>query len=170
MKGLGIKICALLLGIWYCFSIIGFDIHTCSASGNVFISTFVDGLTCADIHPEEHCGPSCHYSHEACCHNEHSCCGHDTDHDEHAECAGISNPDSDGCCSDVYKMLVLSGCRAEDDSDDCELISAYYPVEMYADYDFDIKSLKYKSLQFYDPESWDLVPCDLCVAFGVFLI
>ena len=47
MKGLLTKITAMLLVVWYSMSIIGFDIHTCSGSGESFVVT-VDGFIVSD--------------------------------------------------------------------------------------------------------------------------
>ena len=68
----------MLLIVWYCFSIIGFNVHTCNASGRSFIATFIGGLECSDIHPEHHhCDcHSCHHSEDDdCCHDDHMSLG-----------------------------------------------------------------------------------------------
>ncbi len=93
MKKLWIKFTALVLLLWYCLSIIGFDIHTCRENGRSFVATFVDGMTCEEIHPEHSC------EHISCCSMAHDdCCKHD--------CEGISAP---SCCSDQYQVLALTG-------------------------------------------------------------
>lgn len=106
MKRFVIKVTALLLTLWYSMSIIGFDVHTCSGSGRSFVATFLEGLTCEDIHPEHSCDPA------ACCadsHEEHSCCcGHDHDTD------GFSF-EAKSCCSNDYQVLSLTGTLSSDD-------------------------------------------------------
>lgn len=89
MRNVAYKICAVLLAVWYLMSIIGFGVHTCRGSQRSFLTTFVTGMTCEDIHPQHHC--TCdHHSSEA---------GHD-------------------CCTDDFKVLSLTGVlpSAENDS------------------------------------------------------
>ena len=50
-----IKLTSVLLTVWYLMSIIGFDVHTCSGSGCSFVTTFIEGMTCAEVHPEHVC-------------------------------------------------------------------------------------------------------------------
>ncbi len=121
MKEKLLRLSAMLLVLWYCFSVIGFNVHTCRASGRSFIATFVSGLSCSDIHPEHSCGhdhsscasmetPSCcqghGHSHEtpSCCHSDlPSCC---SSHDEMSfECQD--------CCDDDHLALKLTGCVSE---------------------------------------------------------
>lgn len=89
MKTVALKISSALMIVWYCFSIIGFDIHTCKGSGETFIATFISGMTCEDIHPEHRCD------------NGHCC---------------ASSIDGDSCCDDDIKILLLTGNRTDDDS------------------------------------------------------
>lgn len=98
-----IRVAASLMTLWYCISIIGFDVHTCSASGRSFIATFVEGLSCQDIHPEHDC-------------DEGHCCGH-----SHCGCSGADCEDSAGtlvrpvsCCTDDYQVLTLTGAGQDD--------------------------------------------------------
>ena len=44
MKERLLRISALMLLIWYCFSVIGFNVHTCRASGDSFVTTVLTGL------------------------------------------------------------------------------------------------------------------------------
>lgn len=172
MKGMWMKICAVLLVIWYCMSIIGFDVHTCKGSGRTFVATFAEGMTCADIHPEHHCGESCHghssccHHISSCCHDEASCCSHDSDcsHDE-----SFSPQD---CCTDSYQSILLTGFRAEDDHrhyDECHCGGCPCII-----YEF-LNSLAYKDLKschssYNIPDRRGGVPCDLQAEFGVWRI
>lgn len=105
MKKMVTKTCALLLMVWYCISIIGFDVHTCSESGRSFVATFLKGMTCEAIHPE-------HAHDSACCHetHEHICCGHH--HHGSDACLSVNTK---SCCSDDYQVLILTGERPDDD-------------------------------------------------------
>mgnify|MGYP003294115270 CR=1 FL=1 len=61
------KISAIALVIWYLVSIIGFGVHTCSTNQRSFVTTFVSGMTCEDIHPEDHCADSHDCADSDCC-------------------------------------------------------------------------------------------------------
>ncbi len=100
MKNVIIKILAVLLTVWYSMSVIGFDIHTCNASGRSFVVTFMEGLTCEDIHPEHACDQAlCCTDKTASC-----CCGrHDTG-------CTIKAP---SCCSNDYQVLDLTGTLSQ---------------------------------------------------------
>lgn len=95
MKNILTQMTALLLVLWYSLSIIGFDVHTCHSSGRSFVRVIVENMSCEDIHPEDDC-----CSHEHAC----PCCRHEKDSEE-----------EDGCCSDVYKVLSLTGERNSHD-------------------------------------------------------
>lgn len=100
MKNFATKICAALLLGWYFMSIIGFDVHTCSASGESFVATFIEGMTCEDIHPEHNCEEHGHKDTCGCCHSE--------DHG----CVSVA---SGSCCSDDYQVLYITGTVPSDD-------------------------------------------------------
>lgn len=104
------RVVAALLTLWYCMSVIGFGIHTCSESGRSFIVTFIEGSACQDIHPEHICDA------DLCCsaadHAAPACsCGHDHNDQHEMPC-----DDEDGivfkapsCCSNDYQVLTLTG-------------------------------------------------------------
>ena len=154
---------AALLAIWYCMSIIGFDVHTCMSSGRTFVTAFTESLECADIHPEHHC----------CC----SSCLDLHHHDEHEmpSCCSESHEDSydtKSCCSNEYQVIQLSGCRASDDSKDKFSFSKVsYPCIADVPVRY-IAMAKYHAehVQFLEPGSGVLPPGDLCVTFGVWRI
>ena len=45
MKNLLTSLTAVLLVIWYSLSVIGFDVHTCSGSGESYVTTVIGGTT-----------------------------------------------------------------------------------------------------------------------------
>lgn len=96
MRNVFMKISALLLVMWYCMSIIGFDVHTCRESGRSFVTSCIVGTECEDIHPEHH--------HDHCC----SGCGN---HESSSEGECVS---SDECCTDDIQVLVLTGSNTND--------------------------------------------------------
>ena len=98
MKGVIIKVLAVIMTVWYSMSIIGFDVHTCSGSGESYVVTFVEGFECEDIHPEHHCDRS------ACCSHMHSCC----------DAVGKQCIQTKTCCSNDYQMLALTGTLSYD--------------------------------------------------------
>lgn len=160
MKGLMMKICAMLLALWYCMSIVGFDMHMCKASGRTFVTTFAEGITCDDIHPEHHCDHDCH-NENSCCHQEADCCGHNG----HENSVSV---DSEKCCTDSYQAIVLTGCRAQDDGMD-DFDCRYWPAS-YAYVLYDQESFQPGIFNHSDPDSWIPVPCDRCVTYGVWRI
>ncbi len=98
MKQVIIKMLAVMLTVWYSMSIIGFDVHTCSGSGRSFVVTFMEGLTCEDIHPEHSCAAA-------------PCCGNS--HEEH--CCDDVSIGAKSCCSNDYRALEITGILVSDD-------------------------------------------------------
>ena len=179
MKGIMMKICAVLLAVWYCMSIIGFDVHTCNGSGRTFVATFAEGLTCEDIHPEHHCTPGqCRTSHDAgCCHEDccsHSerTCGHETSDDSCCSHEGESELDSPSCCSDSYQSILLTGFRVDDDHrhyDECHCGNCPCVIqEALAGLADRCYAVSHTSLHV--PDIGNIVPCDPQVAFSVWRI
>ena len=116
MKDRILRFGALLLVLWYCFSVIGFGVHTCKASGRSFIATFVSGLSCEEIHP----------AHDCCCHQyasdkyESACCSMDDHLPEYSA--------EDCCCSNDYHVLTITGNAIEDDKDIIPAEYLEYPI------------------------------------------
>ena len=111
MKKAFTSVSALLLVVWYSLSVIGFDVHTCNASGETYIATIASGFACDDIHPEDHRQE----------HHGHSCC----------ECCHSHQDDSDElktkpCCTDDYLVILLTGVRSIQGTgdDSCQQIPA----------------------------------------------
>ncbi len=96
-----IKTLAVLLTVWYSMSIIGFDVHTCNGSGRSFVTTFIKGLTCEDIHPNHVCDKA-----PCCAGSQKSCCSHHED-----RCAFKA----ESCCSNNYQVLSLTGTAGHND-------------------------------------------------------
>ena len=163
------NISAALLVIWYCMSIIGFDVHTCMSSGRTFIATFADGVSCADIHPEHHCcGASCCSGH----HHETSCCSSEHCDEVLLEHNNAETLDTKSCCSNEYQAILLSGCRTDSDSDNKYSFSEVsYPCIMNVPViSFAMAKYHADHVQFLEPDSGVHQPGDLCVTFGVWRI
>ena len=152
------NISAALLVVWYCMSIIGFDVHTCMSSGETFVAAFTESISCADIHPEHHCcGSSC-------------CSGHH--HHEEFEHNGPEAFDSKSCCSNEYQVIQLSGCRTDNDTEDKYSFSKVsFPCIMDVPVAY-IAMARYHAehIQFLEPDSGVVSPGDRYVTFGVFRI
>ena len=106
MKDRFVRFSAMLLVLWYCFSVIGFNVHTCNASGRSFVATFISGLTCADIHPGHVCD-------KKICSDDHqkACCQHHHEDGVRHECLHSAS-----CCSDDHVVLTVTGCTSEDNN------------------------------------------------------
>lgn len=117
MKKILIKVAAVMALVWYSLGIIGFDVHTCNASGRSFIATFVKGTSCEDIHPDHGCG-----------HEHHDCtCGH-----HHSEETVVSYPQH--CCTDDYQALAITGSTSDPSRESGDLSSLCFHCN--ADYIF----------------------------------
>ncbi len=110
MRNLALKICAVMLVVWYFMSIIGFGVHTCMGSGHSFVTTFVSDTACEEIHPDHRCPCS------------HHCCGH-----EEGESAFV--PAS--CCSDDFVVLTLTGTVPSSENDFSGCHSGYCPFSAF---------------------------------------
>ena len=97
MKSILMKISAILLVVWYCLSIIGFDVHTCSETGDSIVHMSFTAHSCHDIH-DDHCDSACEH-----------------DHDDYCE-EPVEHRHDGGCCEDEYQVISLTGLRSDDDS------------------------------------------------------
>lgn len=111
MRSLPIKICAVMLAIWYMMSIIGFGVHTCMGDQRSFVTTFISGMTCEDVHPEHHC------------HGDGEC--HDCGHGQRS--ADLSF-DSQPCCSDDFVVLTITGTAPSSENDHGECHCGHCPI------------------------------------------
>ncbi len=103
MKNVLTSISAMLLVVWYSLSVIGFDVHTCSTSGETYIATVASGFSCDDIHPDSH-KASAHHAHKGC-----KCC--------HSHKEDDSSLTTKPCCSNDYQVILLTGVRSSQDTD-----------------------------------------------------
>ena len=181
MKNVLTSLTAIMLVVWYSLSVIGFDVHTCSDSGQTYIATVASGFSCADIHPETHpvAGHSadtdhhpdtdrhsCHAGSEPRVHTGCKCC---QKHENVSE-AVTEQLDTKPCCSDDFQVIVLTGVRSSQDQDDC---SDRVPVRIicgqscstYTSNAF-VSSLR----TFYKPSSGDIVPRDVMVSYNIWRI
>ena len=160
---------AALLVVWYCMSIIGFDVHTCMSSGRTFIAAFTETLACADIHPESHsCGESCCNEH----HDTPSFCCSESREDTASLNRGLESIGTRSCCSNEYQVIQLSGCRTTGESDDKYSFSKVLcpcivdlPVRYIA-----LAKYSAKNIEVLEPDSGLIMPDDVCVVFGVWRI
>lgn len=118
MKNLSTRVFAALLMVWYCLSIVGFGVHTCSESNRCFLTNFISGVSCDDIHE----------------HKCHCCDGHS--HDSQIDIIssqGVRIVQGD-CCSDDYQQIEITGsgqCHGMEKFDaDCSLIAVISAVPM----------------------------------------
>ena len=111
MKNVVLKYVSALMAVWYCMSIIGFDVHACTATGDTFVSSVLKGTTCDDIHPDHDC-----CGHGACCgsHDRHetSCC---SCHPEDPHSEGIQESENDCCTNDIEVLDSESITFCDDD-------------------------------------------------------
>ena len=158
MKKFLMNMSAALLVVWYCLSIIGFGVHTCTSSGETFIATFADGVECADIHPEHHCCGA------SCCSSKH----HGSVEAHHESQAVDAKP----CCSNEYQAIVLSGCRTDNDSEDkYSFVKAFCPCVTEIPVSLIASAIYHaEHVQFLEHDSGVLPPGDLCATFGVWRI
>ncbi len=137
MRNILMKYLAALLVVWYSLSIIGFDVHSCTKTGETFVASIAAGVSCEDIHPEHSCS-----SHG-------SCCGHD----------GRNKVTSDDCCQDDFHVLSFTGAISVNDYryDDCASDFIEYAVECFAQTIVPACSNQ-DFIKFKDPDSGITVP------------
>ena len=130
MRKMFVKYMSALLVVWYSLSIIGFDVHSCKSTGEVFVASLAGGISCEDVHPEHSCkahGNCCGHDMAACCeHDIKSCCEHETKvccAHEAKSCSGdygqqtgsqqtVSQVAKSDCCSNDLQVLELTGVYA----------------------------------------------------------
>lgn len=157
MKNVLTSISALLLVIWYSLSVIGFDVHTCSTSGETYIATLASGFSCDDLHPDSHHAPI-HHDHSGC-----KCC--------HSHKEDASSLTTKPCCSNDYKVIILTGVRVANDTDDAHERCMMSFVELPANTDDSCLNLYQSGLRaFYKPRSEDIVPCDVQAKYNIWRI
>lgn len=113
MKSVFLKYVSALMTVWYCLSIIGFDVHSCSTTGNTFVNSILSGVTCEDIHPE----------HDCCSHS--SCCSKHKSHEE-----------DDDCCTNEIEVLDSEGLSYS--NDDVSVILAASSELVFIEHDYSI--------------------------------
>ena len=153
MKSVVIKMLSALIAIWYCVSIIGFDVHTCKSSGRSFVTTVVNGLDCQDIHPEYGCDG------HACC--SHKTCRHDGE-------VGFSS----SCCTDDVQVLLLTGCRS-DEGQNYDRLSSFYGMHLPIVALNEMPASQQALLSYVDISPHDLgwhLPDDIQSVFGIWRI
>lgn len=114
MRSMSMKISALALVLWYVICIIGFGVHTCGASQRSFLTSFVTGMTCEEVHSSD--------SHD--CEGDH-CCSHA--HEDEEDCED---------CEDEYMNLEVTGTPQSSENDinvECQTIPVLYGVPAVAD-------------------------------------
>lgn len=170
MKNVLTRLTAVLLVIWYSLSVIGFDVHTCSGSGETFVATVIGGTTCEDIHPEHH--------KEAC-----SCCHHGHTSSQIAGSQGVSGAEGTDhphgtematrpCCSDDWQVILLTGCKTpekHDHFDECQCGSCPCILDISTGYTHsrtDIHSLR----AFHNPDSGKPLPPDVQQLYSIWRI
>lgn len=98
MRKMLVKYMSALLVVWYSLSIIGFDVHSCKSTGEVFVASLAGGIACEDVHPDHSCKA------------HGSCCGHQAQsHQEHHDDSQVAKED---CCSNALQVLELTGVYA----------------------------------------------------------
>ena len=148
MRKMFVKYMSALLVVWYSLSIIGFDVHSCKSTGEVFVASLAGGISCEDVHPEHSCR-----AHGSCCgHETEPCCGH-SDHQ------GESQVGKSDCCSNDLQVLELTGVYAssERSTDNDHADSYVLDVDLFAE--MSIPAVQRPLLTFLkQPDTWVVMP------------
>ena len=118
MRKMFVKYASVLLVLWYSLSIIGFDVHSCKSTGEVFVASLAGGIACEDVHPDHACK-----SHGGCC------CGHH----EHGEGTHVGKSE---CCTNDLQILELTGVNISSQqrfSDDGDSTDYAFNVDLVAE-------------------------------------
>ncbi len=156
MKNVLTSMTALLLVIWYSLSVIGFDVHTCSSSGNTYIATVISGTECEDIHPE-HNQKRC-----SCCHH------HDHTGDTHESDQSLKTKP---CCTDEWQMIDLTGLRTSDEQADvsyCFCNSDVFGPQHQSD-NYSLRTSAHRRA-FYKPDSGTIICLDFQQTYSIWRI
>ncbi len=84
------KVLAAVTILLYVAATVGFDIHTDSEHGRIYIHSLLSDLSCESIHPDA-----------PCCHHHDDECG--------CECGGHGCGEDEDCCSDDCEQLDEAG-------------------------------------------------------------
>ena len=146
MRNVFTSLTAVLMVVWYSLSVIGFDVHTCSGSGETYIATVASGFACEDIHPGPH-GQSAHHDHSGCgcCHSEKKSKSDDSE----------SGFDVNPCCTDDFQVIMLTGTRGADEQRYDEELS-----QIYGSYVAEIQGINQCSNLFLSDRNVILRPCN----------
>lgn len=107
------KCMSVFVALSYFFGVIGIDVHSCSASGEVFAVSAIRQASCHDLHAGHH----------------HSCCGECGGHD--ASCHDEDGISCGGCCSDNLLCLSVTGIDTDAEHDshhDCACVCGHCPL------------------------------------------
>lgn len=150
MKNVFLKYMSALLAVWYCLSIIGFDVHSCETTGDTFVASVLNGTTCDDIHPEHDCD-----RHGSCCHS------HEDQDDDNIE--------DDGCCKNEIEVLECDVLTCAGDDDFIQLGEAVACLFVESDYTTLLNGdvVSYVS---YCPDSGDLLQSDSQAVLSIWRI
>jgi hypothetical protein len=157
MKNRLTSVVAILLGLWYSLSVIGFGLHTCSRSGETYIATVASGFSCEDIHSASHVDRDCHeHSDCGCCHR------HETENEELTTIP---------CCTNDYHVIALTGLRCVQDSDDADWCNLEMTQLHHYGAEYPGLNIHYSGLRaFYKPSSRDIVPRDVQAVYNIWRI
>lgn len=149
-----------MLAVWYCVSIIGFDVHSCSVTGNTFVSSLLSGTACEDIHPDHDCDghSSCCKSHASSCCQSHKC------YDIPSE----SETEKDGCCSNDIEVLDSESVQTQ--NEDNFQIGEYTVLHCYACNQPSCQYTSVNNILCYKPTSGELSVPDIQAVLSVWRI
>lgn len=154
MKSVFLKYVSALMAVWYCLSIIGFDVHSCTVTGSTFVNSVLSGVECEDVHPE----------HDCCCHG--SCCHSGCSHDH--KVPSKENVKDKECCTNEIEVLDSEVVISVED-EGCSMSDAAWAVAFVVnDYTGSVNAeAEYLS---YSPGSGILRQPDLQAVFSIWRI
>lgn len=158
MKNVILKYVSACLTVWYCLSIIGFDVHACSTTGNIFVNSVLSGTTCEDIHPGHHCDE--HGGCYGCC--DSSCTANDRQFSD--VCLESTEKE---CCTNDIEVLDSESIQFSNENHliFSEALSCLYVVN---NYDFLLFARSMESS--YDPDSGFVKIPDVQVSINILRI